>query len=63
VSPSVGRNVSAAHIVIYNGINYDPWMETLLAAARPTSRKTIVVAELVGKKTGDNPHIGTTLQR
>ena len=57
VSPSVGRNVSAARIVIYSGIDYDPWMETLLRSARSANRKTIVVADLVGKKTGDNPHI------
>jgi zinc/manganese transport system substrate-binding protein len=57
VSPSVGRNVSAARIVIYNGIDYDPWMEKLLLAARSANRQAIVVADLVGKKTGDNPHI------
>src|SRR6202047_2146936 len=57
VSPSVGRDVSAARIVIYNGIDYDPWMEKLLGAARSTKCETIVVADLVGKKTGDNPHI------
>lgn len=57
VSPSVGRDVSAARIVVYNGIDYDPWIEKLLGAARSGNRKTIVVADLVGKKTGDNPHI------
>jgi zinc/manganese transport system substrate-binding protein len=57
VSPSVGRDVSAARIVVYNGIDYDPWMEKLLGAARSTKRKAIVVADLIGKKTGDNPHI------
>jgi zinc/manganese transport system substrate-binding protein len=57
VSPSVGRNVSAARIVIYNGIDYDPWMRTLLRAARSANRQVIVVADLIGKKTGDNPHI------
>jgi len=57
VSPSVGRNVSAAQIVIYSGIDYDPWMEKLLAAAKSGDRKTIVVADLAGKKTGDNPHV------
>jgi zinc/manganese transport system substrate-binding protein len=56
-SPSVGRDVSAARIVIYNGVDYDPWMEKLLKAARSANRKTIVVADLVGKKAGDNPHI------
>src|SRR3954454_15817601 len=57
VSPSVGRDVSAARIVVYNGIDYDPWIEKLLGAARSADRKTIVVADLGGKKTGDNPHI------
>ena len=57
VSPSVGRDISAARLVIYNGIDYDPWMEKLLGAARSTDRKTIVVADLVGRKIGDNPHI------
>lgn len=57
VSPSVGRNVSAARIVIYSGIDYDPWMAKLLQAARSTNRQTIVVADLIDRKTGDNPHI------
>ena len=57
VSPSVGRNVSAAQIVIYSGIDYDPWMEKLLKAAKSGDRKVIVVADLIGKKTGDNPHV------
>ena len=56
-SPSVARNISAARIVIYSGIDYDPWMEKLLGAARSSNRKAIVVADLVGKKSGDNPHI------
>jgi zinc/manganese transport system substrate-binding protein len=56
-SPSVARNISAAQVVIYNGVDYDPWAAKLLAAARSTNRKVIVVADLVGKKPGDNPHI------
>ena len=56
-SPSVARNLSAAGIVIYNGIGYDPWVEKLLAASRRPDRKAIVVAELIGKKPGDNPHV------
>jgi zinc/manganese transport system substrate-binding protein len=57
VSPSVGRAVSGARIVVYNGIDYDPWMAKLLNAARASARRVIVVADLVGRKTGDNPHI------
>ncbi len=56
-SPSVARALSAARIVVYSGIDYDPWMAKLIGAARSNERTTIVVAELVGRKTGDNPHI------
>ena len=56
-SPSVARAISDAQIVVYSGIDYDPWMEKLLGAARSSERTTIVVAELVGRKAGDNPHI------
>jgi zinc/manganese transport system substrate-binding protein len=56
-SPSVARALSAARIVVYNGIDYDPWVGKLLAAASGRNRETIVVAALIGKKTGDNPHI------
>lgn len=56
-SPSVARAISAARFVIYSGIDYDPWVTKLLSAARSPDRTTIVVAELVGRKPGDNPHI------
>ena len=56
-SPSVGRALSGARIVVENGIDYDPWMDKLLRAARASDRTVIVVADLAGKKTGDNPHI------
>ena len=56
-SASVARAISAAQIVIYNGIDYDPWMEKLLGAAKAADRNTIVVADLTGRRTGDNPHI------
>jgi zinc/manganese transport system substrate-binding protein len=56
-SPSVARALSAARIAVYNGIDYDPWMAKLLGAVASAGRQTIVVADLVGRKTGDNPHI------
>jgi len=56
-SPSVARALSGARIVIYSGIDYDPWMEKLLTAAKAVDRRTIVVAELTGHKPGDNPHV------
>ena len=56
-SPAVGRALSGARIAVLSGIDYDPWMEKLLGATRAAGRTTIVVAELTGHKTGDNPHV------
>jgi zinc/manganese transport system substrate-binding protein len=56
-SPSTARALSAAAIVVYNGADYDPWMEKLLSASINTDRKSIVAAELTGHKSGDNPHL------
>jgi zinc/manganese transport system substrate-binding protein len=56
-SPSVARNLSGAAIVVYNGADYDPWMAKLLTASRSANRKVIIVASLVHKKPGDNPHL------
>ena len=56
-SPSVARLLSAAAIVVYNGADYDPWMTKLLAATHASGRNVIVVADLVHKRPGDNPHL------
>jgi zinc/manganese transport system substrate-binding protein len=56
-SPSTARQLAGAKLVIVNGADYDPWMEKLLAASPAPGRKEIVVAELVGRKSGDNPHL------
>ena len=57
VSPSVARQLAGARIVIVNGADYDPWMDKLLAAHEAPDRIVINVAELVGRKAGDNPHL------
>ncbi len=56
-SPSVARALSAARIVIYNGADYDPWMDKLLAAAKSADRRVVVVGDLVHAKPGNNPHL------
>ncbi len=56
-SPKTARALQRADIVVYNGADYDPWMTKLLAASKSAKRTTIVVADLVGKKSGDNPHL------
>ncbi len=56
-SPKTARALQHANLVVYNGANYDPWMTKLLGASKSARRATIVVADLVGKKAGDNPHL------
>ncbi|MFT3986567.1 metal ABC transporter solute-binding protein, Zn/Mn family [Aestuariivirga sp.] len=56
-SPSVARDISGAAIVIANGLDYDPWINTLLDASPSQARKLISVGELAGKRPGDNPHL------
>ena len=56
-SPSVVRQIAAAQIVVYNGADYDPWMERLLKVTPKPGRVVIVVADLMHRKAGDNPHL------
>ncbi|MFC0398380.1 metal ABC transporter solute-binding protein [Paraburkholderia rhizosphaerae] len=56
-SPKTARALQHASLVVYNGADYDPWMAKLLAASQNAKRTVIVVADLVGKKSGDNPHL------
>ena len=56
-SPSTAKAIEGAAIVIYNGADYDPWMDKLLSASKRPERTTVVAAQLVGAKSGDNPHL------
>lgn len=56
-TPSVVRRLATARIVVLNGADYDPWLPPLLAAQPAPDRKVIVVADLIGRKAGDNPHL------
>jgi zinc/manganese transport system substrate-binding protein len=56
-TPGVVRQIANAQVVIFNGANYDTWMEKLLAAAPRPGRVVIIAAALVGAKPGDNPHL------
>jgi zinc/manganese transport system substrate-binding protein len=57
VSPAVIREVAAARVVIYNGAGYDPWIEQVLRATAKPDRLAIVAADLMKRKSGDNPHL------
>lgn len=56
-SPETARALSEAQVVLVNGVDYDPWMEKLLKSAKAPGRREIVVAALIGRKSGDNPHL------
>lgn len=47
---------ATANYVILNGAGYDSWGDSLLSASTNPSRKILSVADLLGKKEGDNPH-------
>lgn len=48
-SPSTARTIADAKIIIYNGADYDPWMDKLLSASSKPDRTTIIAADLIGK--------------
>ncbi len=57
-SASVAREVSAAQLVVQNGVGYDTFMNTIENAAPSSSRKVIVVQDLLGLPTDTpNPHL------
>jgi zinc/manganese transport system substrate-binding protein len=55
-SPATAKAIAQADLIIYNGLDYDSWMENLIHA-NTKKKSVIVVAYLLNKKSGDNPHI------
>ncbi|MBV9092735.1 MAG: zinc ABC transporter substrate-binding protein [Streptosporangiaceae bacterium] len=57
-SASVARVVSAAQLVVQNGVGYDTFMNTIENAAPSSSREVIVVQHLLGLPDATpNPHL------
>ncbi|TMD35117.1 MAG: ABC transporter substrate-binding protein [Chloroflexi bacterium] len=50
------RAFAQADLVILNGAGYDDWGKKLLDANSSSRRQVLNVAQLLGKKAGDNPH-------
>jgi len=50
------RAFAQADLVILNGAGYDDWGKKLLDANSSSRRQVLNVADLLGKKAGDNPH-------
>jgi zinc/manganese transport system substrate-binding protein len=57
-SPSVAQAVSAARLVVQNGVGYDTFMNKIEAASASSSRKVIDVQKLLGlPDSTPNPHL------
>ena len=56
-SPSTSKALAQAQIIIYNGADYDSWIGQMLANVNKTNVSIINVADLVGVKSGQNPHL------
>jgi zinc/manganese transport system substrate-binding protein len=57
-SPSVAQTVSAASLLIENGVGYDTYMEKIESASPSSSRKVINVQHLLGLPDSTaNPHL------
>jgi zinc/manganese transport system substrate-binding protein len=54
---SASRAVADAALVVATGASYDPWMDRLRQASRSPQRREILVADLLQRKAGDNPHL------
>jgi zinc/manganese transport system substrate-binding protein len=55
-TPGDARLIAQAQYVIVNGAGYDAWASKLLSANPAQGRKVLVIADLLGKRDGDNPH-------
>ncbi|HEX6351127.1 MAG TPA: zinc ABC transporter substrate-binding protein [Candidatus Dormibacteraeota bacterium] len=56
-TPGDARTIARAQYVIVNGAGYDPWAPKLLDADPVSGRAVLTVADMFGKKEGDNPHL------
>ena len=57
-SPSVAQQVSAAQLIVQNGVGYDTFMNKIESASASSKRKVIVVQNVLGLPTDTpNPHL------
>ena len=54
---STAKAVSTADFIIINGAGYDAWAENLIGSGVKANCTILNVADLVGIKQGDNPHL------
>jgi zinc/manganese transport system substrate-binding protein len=57
-SPQVAQEVSAAELIVQNGVGYDSWINKMESASPNAKRKVIVVQNLLGLPDNTpNPHL------
>jgi zinc/manganese transport system substrate-binding protein len=57
-SPAVAREITAARLIVQNGVGYDTWATTIEGAQPDSSRKVINVQQLLGLPASTpNPHL------
>lgn len=56
-TPQDGRTIAQAQYILINGAGYDPWAPKLVDANPSSSRQVLTIADLAGRKEGDNPHM------
>jgi len=57
-SPRVAQEVSAAQLIVQNGVGYDTWISRMESASPNPNRKVIVVQHLLGlPDSTSNPHL------
>jgi zinc/manganese transport system substrate-binding protein len=58
VSPDIAQEIGAAQVVIQNGIGYDDFMTRIESASPNTSRRVLIVQDLLGlPDSTPNPHL------
>jgi len=50
------RTMAGARVAIVNGIGYDQWATKLLDASPSPERTVLDIGDLLGLRSGDNPH-------
>lgn len=56
-SVATNKAIASAQIIIYNGADYDSWMEQMLKSVDNKKVSVINVADLMHIKSGSNPHL------
>lgn len=57
LTPSTGKKIADANLMIVNGLGYDSWMDRLLTKYHFNHQDIISVQALLNRKEGDNPHL------